>query len=131
MKGLKIEFTSGANSINTTTSVSDLDATIQNALVNVATRVASDAIFPEKGTSLLLNALRGKIVGINDAVHESQIAAINTLFFSRDYDINEPTTTRLGDIKMEPITYDGRFLFITAAFTDQAKTRTVGTTTAL
>ena len=131
MKGLKIDFTSGANVINTTSTVDGLDATIQNALVNVATRIKSDAVFPNKCTSLLLKALAGKIVGINDAIHESQIAAIDTLFFSRDYDIKEPTTTRLGDIKMEPVTYDGKFLFITAAFTDQAKTRTVGTTTAL
>lgn len=131
MRGLKINFDKGQISIDTNACVTNFDATVQNALVNIATRKGTDRIFPDKGTSILKNAVAGVIVGMNDANHEAQAAAIHTLFFSRKWDTTGDNTLKLGSVKMRPITYDGRTLVINAAFTDVAKTRTVGTITTL
>jgi hypothetical protein len=132
MQGLKILFDTKDNiSIDPNASLSDFDATIQNALVNIGTRNGTDRIYPDKGTTILTEATSGKIVGFNAANHVSQLAALDTLFFSREYETSETLTVRLGSVAMEPVTYDGSKLKLQVAFTDQANSRTVGTITNL
>lgn len=132
MQGLKIIFTDKDNiSIDPNASVSDFDATIQNALVNIGTRNGTDRIYTDKGTTILTEATNGKIVGFNTANHVSQLAALDTLFFSREYETSDVLTTRLSAVSLEPVTYDGNKLKLQVAFTDQANSRTVGITTNL
>lgn len=131
MKGLKIIFNTTESVIDTTSYVEGFDASIQNALVNIATQAGTDNIYEDKGTSLLKVAAMGKIVGFTDATHEAQIAALSTLFFSRDKDAAEADTNRIGKIDLQPVEYTNNSLKITAAFTDLNNTRTVGTVTLL
>lgn len=131
MRGLKIDFVKGAIVINPAAEVTGFDTTVQNALVNVATRQGTDVIYPAKGTVLLKNAVAGKIAGINDANHEAQLASLQTLYFSREYETSVKSTDKLEVMKMAPVSYDGQSLRLTVAFTDAANTRTVGTVTNL
>lgn len=131
MVGLKLNFAPGEVTIDTNSKVTDFDATIQNALVNIATRSGTDKIYPSKGTELLKRALEGRIVGLNSANHEAQVAAVSTLFFSREYETDLNVNVRLGRVNLSPITYENGLLKLAASFTDQAQSRTVGTTTLL
>lgn len=131
MKGLKILLSKNDTVIDLNNSVSGFDATVQNALVNIATQSGSDYIYADKGTELLKNAVTGKIVGWNDANHEAQAAGITTLFFSRAQDGTAVDTERLGAVNMAPVTYTEGTLTISASFTDLAGSRTLGTTTIL
>ena len=131
MKGIKVILSSTGCTINPDASVSGFDATIQNALVNIATRAGTDHAFSDKGTALLSNAVAGKIAGLNDANHESQLAALQTLFFSRAQDTAEANDIRIGKIDMSPATFDGKILRVDAAFTNLSNTRIIGTTTTL
>lgn len=131
MEGLKINFIKDDISISTDSKVSGFDATIQNALVNIGTRAGTDRIYPGKGTSILDRAVEGKIVGFNAANHESQLAALDTLFFSREYETSDVNEIKLGSVAMAPLSYDGNKLRIEASFTDLANSRTVGTVTNL
>jgi len=131
MKGLKINLNSGNTYIEVDSSVSGLDSTIQNALVNIGTINGSDYIYTDKGTKLLKTGLEGKIVGFSEANHESNMAAIDTLFFSRSQDIGATSTERIGQIKLTPVDYKDNKLSVNASFTDIANTRTVGTNISL
>lgn len=129
MEGLKINFTNGDIYIDTNNKVSGFSTTVQNALANIGTRAGTDRIYPNKGTEILKNAAEGKIVGFNVANHESQLAALDTLFFSREYETTNEPTEKMGEVFLDPISYDGLKLKINAAFTDFTGTTTVGTVT--
>ena len=131
MKGLKIIFSKTDSSIDTENYVEGFDTAVQNALVNIATQAGTDKIYSEKGTSLLKTALEGKIVGFTDSTHEAQIAALDTLFFSRAQDVGLTGGYRLGQVNLQPLEYVNNSLKITAAFTDLNNSRTVGTVTTL
>ena len=131
MEGLKINFIKDNISIATESKISDFDATVQNALVNIGTRAGTDRIYTDKGTSILDRAVEGKIVGFNAANHESQLASIDTLFFSREYETSDSDAIKLGNVVMAPLTYDGNKLTIEAAFTNLSNSLTVGTVTNL
>jgi hypothetical protein len=131
MEGLKINFLNGDIHIEPTEKVTGFDATIQNALVNIGTRNGTDRIYPTKGTTILKSAVEGKIVGLNVANHEAQSAAIDTLFFSREYETSTDLSIRLGKVFMSTLSYDGRKLRINSAFTNFPETITKGTVTIL
>jgi hypothetical protein len=129
MEGIKINFFNGEIYIEPTEKVSGFDATIQNALVNIGTRVGTDRTYPTKGTAILKSAVEGKIVGLNVANHETQAAAIDTLFFSREYETSTDLSIRLGQVFMDTLSYDGIKLSINSAFTNFSETITKGTVT--
>jgi hypothetical protein len=131
MEGLKIIFNKNNVYLDAASSVTGFNCTVQNALANIATRVGTDKIYTEKGTDILLSAVSGKIVGMNDANHEAQAASINSLFFSREYETSSDDAIRLGSVSIEPISYSGESLLLNTSFTDVAQTATVGTTTIL
>lgn len=131
MEGLKISFEKSNVALNVTEASTGFDCTIQNALANIGTRKGTDYMYSNKGTDILLRAVQGKIVGLNDANHEAQIAAIDTLFFSREYETSTDGTIMLGSVAMQPLTYVGNALITTTSFTDLDQTRTVGTATIL
>jgi hypothetical protein len=131
MEGIKVNFLNGEIYIEPNEKITGFDATVQNALVNIGTRRGTDKIYPGKGTNILKSAVEGKIVGLNVANHESQIAALNTLFFSREYETSADLNIRLGKVFMDPLSYDGAKLRINSAFTNFPQTITKGTVTIL
>lgn len=131
MEGIKINFLNGEVYIDPSEKVTGFDATIQNALANIGTRKGTDRMYPDKGTNLLKRAVEGKIVGFNVANHETQLSAIDTLFFSREYETSADLSIRLGKVFMDPLSYDGAKLRINSAFTNFSETITKGTVTIL
>lgn len=131
MEGLKINFLNGDIYIEPEAKVTDFDATVQNALANIGTRQGTDRIYPTKGTSILKNAVEGKIAGLNVANHEAQLAAINTLFFSREYETSTNLSVKLGKVFLDTLSYDGAKLRINSAFINFSETITKGTVTLL
>lgn len=131
MEGLKVNFLNGDIYIEPEAKVTDFDATVQNALANIGTRQGTDRIYPSKGTNILKRAVEGKIVGLNVANHEAQLAAINTLFFSREYETSTNLSVKLGKVFMDTLSYDGAKLRINSAFTNFSETITKGTVTLL
>ncbi len=131
MEGLKINFSKNNVYLDVGASNTGFACTIQNGLANIATRQGTDNIYADKGTTILKSAVSGKIVGMNDANHEAQSAAISTLFFSREYETSTDDTIKLGAIAIEPISYSGESLLLNTSFTDVAQTVTIGTSTTL
>jgi hypothetical protein len=131
MEGISINFLNGNIFIDTDKKVEGFNATVQNALVNIGTRRGTDRIYPEKGTEILQNAVQGKIVGLNVANHEAQLAAIDTLFFSREHETTTDDNVKLGQVFMDTITYEGTKLKIESGFTNFSQTSSVGTITLL
>jgi hypothetical protein len=131
MEGIKVNFLNGEIYIEPDEKVTAFDATIQNALVNIGTRQGTDRIYPSKGTSILKSAVEGKIVGFNVANHESQLAALDTLFFSREYETSTDLSIRLGKVFMDTLSYEDNKLKINAAFSNFPGTITKGTVTIL
>lgn len=131
MEGLKINFSKNNVYLDVGASNTGFNCTVQNALANIATRQGTDYIYTDKGTAILQSAVSGKIVGMNDANHEAQAAAIDTLFFSREFETAEDDTLKLGAVFIDPITYSGESLLLNTSFTDVAQTVTVGTSTIL
>lgn len=131
MEGLKVNFLNGDIYIEPEAKVTDFDATVQNALANIGTRQGTDRIYPSKGTNILKSAVEGKIAGLNVANHEAQLAAINTLFFSREYETSTNLSVKLGKVFMDTLSYDGAKLRINSAFTNFSETITKGAVTLL
>jgi|JI8StandDraft_1071087.scaffolds.fasta_scaffold385024_2 hypothetical protein len=131
MEGIKINFLNGEIHIEPTEKVTGFDATVQNALVNIGTRQGTDRTYPTKGTTILKSATEGKIVGLNVANHEAQIAALDTLFFSREYETSTDLSVKLGKVFMDELSYDNTKLRINSAFANFSETITKGTVTIL
>ena len=87
MKGLKFTFGDSGGYLEPDQQVQDVQCVIQNAMINIGTIKGSDTVFPEKGTDLLLQAVRNGIPSVTQAQHYANYAAVDTLFFSRDTDI--------------------------------------------
>lgn len=99
MKGLKLEFTQSGINILTSEMVEGVWANIQGALVNVGTSRGSDKTFVDRGTRLFELAVRNGIPSPNEAQHQSNFAAVDTLFFQREQesqtDADSPGVLRL------------------------------------
>lgn len=68
----------------------DFSATVQNAIVNLGTRLGSDPIYPERGTNLFNDALGGRMVNEAWANHSANFAALRTLAFIQN--TGDPTS---------------------------------------
>lgn len=102
MNSLKINFGRGGAEMKFDETVAEFDATIQAALVNIATDRGSATAHPARGTNLLREAVSGRLVGEQAAQHAVNFAAIDTLFFVRE---NEPIDSgeKLTEIVTEPV----------------------------
>lgn len=59
---------------------------IQQCGINIGTDAGSDVLYPTAGTSILLDALSGKLFNETLAQHSANFAALDTLYFVRQYD---------------------------------------------
>ncbi len=75
--------------------------------------------------------MEAKSVALIVANHEAQAAAIDTLFFSREYETSADLSIKLGKVFMDTLSYDGTKLRINTAFTNFSETITKGTVTIL
>jgi len=127
MKSLKITFNESGAIIELDQTVEALGAEVQNGLVNVATSMGSDKIYPDRGTNLLAEATKGAIIDINSARHSANFAALNTTLFIRNTLPASMTNSndRIIRMKLSTTEFDGLKLNLQAQFTT-ADERTVG-----
>lgn len=107
MTGLALKFENGKALIDLSRIRTGTDHELQVALVNALTWLGSDFAFPEKGTLLQRDAMRGYLVGFQTARHAANFAALSTLTF-----LKNTRTLELTDLRMEPITFVNQHLRI-------------------
>ena len=102
LTGIKIVFEEGGARLDFTTPVSGFDTTVQCVLVNIGTNTDTDAIYPDRGTKLLIAGLVGKLFSRNQAVHESNFAAARAKTFLEETTPAE-ITERIRRVRIDPI----------------------------
>lgn len=91
----------GGLALNLSGTVEGFKAVVQNALVNLLTESGSDQLFTDRGTTLFYRALGGGIFNYRTATHACNFAAVDTLFFSREYETAD-TADKLNRLDLEP-----------------------------
>lgn len=84
-RDLLIEFSLDGASI-TQQERSGVRVGMQQCGINIGTDAGSDLLFPAAGTSMLLDALSGKLFNTTLAQHSANFAALDTLYFVRNHD---------------------------------------------
>lgn len=103
MTSLLLKFNDGRWTLDTTTSVTGLDATAQVALVNIATSRGGDKSAPAAGTNLLLQGTGGLLSNRRAAAHAANWAAAETAEFINN---NSPQEQWLQGIWLELETFN-------------------------
>lgn len=94
MKGLYLKFTdSGTITLEPEIVVDNLSLLRQNAAVVLLTIPGTDAVFPDKGTNILLDATFGKVSDFISASHSGNFAAVKLSDYLKDYEYSENTAT--------------------------------------
>lgn len=127
MKGLALQFSGAAGvTIAVTKTVTDFNCVAQNGMANIACSKGTDAIYPDKGTTLYKDALAGKVPTFTDAYHYSNFAALDTRFFLKK---EAPAGVEVIDkVVLLPFSYTSSGLVLNASFTG-ANGTTIGITT--
>ena len=84
--GIKIEFTAEGARVVWGQRVSGFQATVQDALVNMATAEGSARTHPERGTGLWASLNGGGMLDTASSQHAGNFAALDTVFFLRRHD---------------------------------------------
>lgn len=100
MRGMRIEFGPDGPRFDTNTRVQGFAATVQNALVNIGTDRGSDPLFPDRGTDLKLDGVRGRMSTNIWAKSSGNFAALRTLSFLQQ------TETATNDYKLQTLDLD-------------------------
>ena len=130
MEGLKLEFGSEGVRILPQEAVADMDADVQNVLMNFGISKGSDQVFPDRGTDLFLKGLQGRLVDDITAGHEGNFAASDVLFFVTENDRFDSTRERIRRIYLFPVTFDGQSLVMSLEL-ELTTGRKIGTTETL
>lgn len=112
---LSITFSSEGCLINLDRPVRGFSSTVQAAMVNLVTNEASDAVFPDRGTSLLLDAVSGGAIVGNRATHIANVAAIETKNFMRIAAVDPTATDEILTIVLQPVSLQNRILHLNAS----------------
>lgn len=133
MKDIKIIF-GGENgaALDLGNAVENKKVTEQQCLVNLATELGSDPLFPDKGTNLLRTAAAGGVVTAADATHAGNFAALNTLYFVVGQSFASSSSSSgilLANVDLEAISVSGTVLTytVTLSFTDGTRTDIINT----
>lgn len=131
-RDFKLHIAPEGSEILLTESVSGKDLTTQKCIVNIGQREGSDLLYPTKGTNIENDALTGYIVGINEAKHIGNLAAINTLYFTREEDYNTLQDDRVLRIDMQLINISSTSVSykLNLTFQDESTTATTASTLA-
>lgn len=100
----------------------------QRYLINLATSVGTDGIYPDKGTELLEQSMGGLIVDYNGASHLGNFASLDTRLFMEDLGPEEriDSDDAIYGVSVSPVSYgqDTRTLHYTVQFTFNDGTET-------
>jgi hypothetical protein len=130
MNGLYLKFTStGDITLEPQIVQGNKSLLRQNAAVILLTVENTDKIFPTKGTTLLLDATKGKISDINSASHSGNFAALKIQDYLREYEYEANTLSGdvYQDIQVRATTASNGVLRFNMTFDEDLTTE--GTTT--
>ena len=88
-RGLKVNFKDDGAVISLDEEIENLEASTQNALVNVATTKGSDSFTSKKGSSFLSDLRSAGVVNLTEAQHYCNFAAGETLKFVNSSSLEE------------------------------------------
>lgn len=101
MRGVRIKFNAeGGSDFDFSRPVKFAESTMQNVLVNIGTQIGSDPQYPERGTALLHDGLRGRIINRAWADASAAGAAAQTLKFMKE---EENSAFRLANLKLNSL----------------------------
>lgn len=107
MRGLSIKFKTDKTDIELSES-HDFELVIQNMLVNLGQASGSSSMFPTKGTTMLKDSLEGGVIDDASANRIGGNAAVDTIFFLREYEI--PGQESLKELAVLPEVYENGVL---------------------
>lgn len=107
MKDLKVVFSGDNSYIDLFSTVEDKNLYEQKALINLVTENGSDKLYDNRGTTLLMDSIRGAVYNKAGTVHVCNFAALDTLFFMKDVEYQDVLGAdfTLKDINMDIISY--------------------------
>lgn len=105
MIGVAIDFTGLKPTFDFTRTVTDFDNTVQNTMVNIGTNLNSDPVYPDRGTYILQDGVRGRMVNLQWANHEANFAAARTMVFIKGHSAANDAFG-LQDLKLQAATYN-------------------------
>lgn len=105
MRDIRIVFNgdNGRTFIDLNKSVSGKLLTAQKCLINIPTLRGSDALYPDKGTTLLQECIGATLVNTTAVTHVANYAALDTLYFinrTDGLDVNDPTGLEQLDLNL-------------------------------
>lgn len=137
MKDLKIILKGDESTIDLNSIVEDKMLYEQKALVNMVTTKGSDPVFEDRGTDLLIDAIRGKAYSRSGIIHIGNFAALDTIYFIHSTDSEEVAEAEytIDDINVTGISYNNTDnvlnLSVQIIYTDGTSTETVADLPAL
>lgn len=137
MKDLKIILKGDDSTIDLNSIVEDKMLYEQKALVNMVTTKGSDPVFEDRGTDLLIDAIRGKAYSRSGIIHIGNFAALDTIYFIHSTDPEEIAEAEytIDDINVTGIAYNNTDnvlnLSVQIIYTDGTSTETVADLPAL
>ena len=84
---------------------------MQDAVVNTATKLGSDAVFPTKGTEFFESAVGGGMFDRSSMAHEANYAAYTSKKFINNMQ-SHAQKERIGDFTLETLSMEGGSLII-------------------
>ena len=129
MEGVRLNFEEGGITFNTTSSVKDKDARIQNSIVNIATIEESDTTYPLKGTELLKPTTKSTLIDLTTSQHAANFAALSTQFFLKTVRGGEDTVDDdITNINLTALEYSNQSVKFNATFRFKDGTETLAET---
>lgn len=121
MKGIRIDFdAAGGATLNFEKPVEAFASSVQNGMVNLGQKKGSSHAFPDKGTDLVGAGLRGLLINSVEASHYSNFAALDTVFFSRQYEPDVDNDYVIADVRLNATEFDGARLKLQAQLESNA-----------
>lgn len=119
MEGLAINFSADGATLSTTDKVEHFATIAQNGMVNIGTIHGSDPINTNRGTDIYNSGVLGKLTTYRAAYHATNFAAIDTEFYLRETDVDDPTYERVDSVTLEPKSYTNNVFTVNAFFTGE------------
>lgn len=137
MKDIKLILAGDASTIDLTSTVEDKNLYEQKALVNMVTVQGSDPIYSDRGTTMLIDSIRGKAYNRAGIIHMGNFAALDTISFIKSTDQDDIATEdfTIKDINVSAIAYNNNTntlsLSVQLTYTDATTTEVIAVTPAL
>lgn len=137
MKDIKLILDGDASTIDLSAEVEDKNLYEQKVLVNMVTAQGSDPVYPDRGTTMLIDSIRGQAYNRAGIIHIGNFAALDTISFIKGTDPEEVASEdfTVRDINVSTISYNNTTntlsLSVQLTYADETTTEVIAETPAL